>query len=506
MTEPTRRDAADGARQEVGQPSQLHVTLANMSKLTLALAITLPLGVVTKVLVPRVLGDEQAGILYFAEVFPMVVLSLIPMGIPVYLKKFLPPKPDHAREIFVTVMSFGAFVAALAILGLIVYLPLAGYDALTVRVTAIMVCSQAGVVFASSFLQRFFLETGLVTLSSVLSVAGKLMTVLLVLLCLWLKPEIEWVASAFLAAQLLFILVAMGQARSLGWLRGGIDFALLKRMLVVGRPFMFGGVLATMSQSIDSYCLSHLASFQELGYYSAMQRLLSILLLLSPVVAQAFGPALSRLFAQDGDEFTKMASSVIRVLAIVAFPMGLGLIVFSSEIVDLLYGRDFGPARYSLVVAGPILMFAYLSTYVGMIATIATSGKFFTLILGIGALINLSANWLLIPLGASWLGAGGAAAGSALATLLATSSDTILLVIASSARILDKRSLSAILVSLGLMGIFAFSQSSWSQLALGLRIGGFVVMVPLLMLLTRIVTPGDIAMLRALARRKATGA
>jgi O-antigen/teichoic acid export membrane protein len=473
-----------------------------MSQLSLAMAITLPLGLVTKILVPRTLGREQAGILFFAEMFPTLALSLIPMGIPVYIAKTVPPRHEHASEIFATVTIFGAIVATMAVLGLMGYLRLANYDSLTIRVTAIMGCSHAMSVFWNEYLLRFFLVTGRFALSSILSVAAKLTTVTLILLCLWLKPELEWVAAAFLAAQIIVLIATLHKARQIGFMSQSFNLTRLRRILGVGLPFLFSGVVAGVNASVDSFSLERLASFEELGFYSTSQRLLGILMLLTPLLGQAFGPTLSRLYVHDRAAFATMASTVIRTVVVAAFPMALGLIVFNREILQLLYGEQFIPARYSLIAAGPLLILVYLATFVAITASTATSGKFFSLALALGVVLNLCGNWLMIPAGAAWLGKGGAAAGATVATVIATASDTIFLSWISGVRVIDRRALHAIVIGVSLTILCGVTSPAWMPLDLSIRIAAFVILVPALLIGLRLITASDLQALRTAARRK----
>jgi O-antigen/teichoic acid export membrane protein len=483
-------------------PSLLRTGLANMSQLSLAMAITMPLGLVIKIMVPRVLGTEMAGILFFAETFPMLVLSFIPMGIPFYIQKAVPPRHEHAVEIFSTVAIFSGLVAGLAVLTLIAFMGFAGHDPLTIRVTGIMACTQAIAIICNDFIQRIYLATGRVTLSSVVNVTAKLATTLLVLLCLWLRPELMWIAATLLAAQTLVLAGNLLKSWQIGLMAGRFDLTLLKRMLRIGLPFLFGGVLATINASICTISLERLATFEELGFYGASQRLLGVLLLLTPLLGQAFGPTLSRLFAYDRAAYATVASTIVRGIVVVSLPLALGLILFRLEIIDTLFGAQFMPAHYALAAAGPVLIIVYLSSFVGISASTATSGKYFALVLAIGATLNACGNWLLIPIGVSWLGAGGAAAGAMAATIIATGSDAYLLSKISGVKIVDRRASHAIMVGLSLAALCCATLNFWDSLSLGVRIATFITIVPTLIFALRVVSLEDIRAIREAVRRR----
>jgi hypothetical protein len=73
---------------EKGLPSEnlLTKSLSNVTTIGLTMAITIPLGIVTRIWVPRVLGSKDAGILFFAESFPIFFMNFMTLGAPYYIQ------------------------------------------------------------------------------------------------------------------------------------------------------------------------------------------------------------------------------------------------------------------------------------------------------------------------------------------------------------------------------------------------------------------------------------
>jgi O-antigen/teichoic acid export membrane protein len=124
------------------------------------------------------------------------------------------------------------------------------------------------------------------------------------------------------------------------------------------------------------------------------------------------------------------------------------------------------------------------------------------LVLAIGAALNACGNWLLIPIGVSWLGAGGAAAGAMAATIIATGSDAYLLSKISGVKVVDRRASHAIMVGLSLAALCCATLNFWDSLSLGVRIATFVTIVPTLIFALRVVSLEDIRAIREAVRRR----
>ena len=477
-------------------------TLANFSKLAMAMGITLPLGIVTKILMPRMLGSDQTGVLYFAESFPLFLLSFMALGIPAYIQKHVPPRVEHAWEIFPSVALVGAVVGFVMMASVLVFLSFSTFDQLTVVVTAIMTCYQALTIYTNEFLQRFFLSIGRYSFTSIMNVVSKVIVVVSIVVCLWFSGSVVTVAFGFLISQCVIFTIMFWKAWSIGLTKSKINVDITKKIVLVGLPFFFGGALNTVNASIDSLLLSRLATFKELGYYGAAQRLVGIFLLLTPILGQTFGPTLSRVFVQERERYEQLFAKFSRILVLMASPLAVFFTGFGPEIIGLLYGPDFLAAKWAFLLSGPMVLFSYLTTFFFVSATTTTNGMRFPLILGLGALINLVLDYLLIQAGISAIGPGGAAAGATVASLVATTIEGYLFLRLSGFRALGKSV--GLMILLGTLPIvmIAIAGHAWFDLGPFTRIALLTLMYPPYLLLVRLVTRDDIVTVASLIRAR----
>jgi O-antigen/teichoic acid export membrane protein len=487
---------------EAGNEHLISSSLSNVSKLAVMLAITIPLSFVTRVLVPRALGSEKAGILFFAESFPLLLLSFMPLGLPVYIQKNVPPHPEHAREIFDSLIGFGALMAMVLLGGLAVYLAFSHFDPLTAQVIGVMACYQAIQIYSNEYLQKIFISLGQYSITSAINIGSKVLTVLFVLGSMWLNGGIIMVAGAFTAAQLIVLLVMLANARRSRLFGGGVSLPRIKAMLLVGAPFFLGGFLSTINSSIDGVCLERWASFAEIGYYGAAQRLLALFLLPVPIIGQVFSPIMSRAFANEREQYSSLITTITRGLMGLACPLAWLFVAFSKEIVGLLYGPQFAPAMLSTMVMGPLLIFSLLATFFAISAVITSTGKSFTAILFCGALINFTTDYFFIPLGGTTLGPGGAAAGAAFSSLCTTTFEMSLFLIVSCRGLLNGKMLYSLLVALLPVLLTAAAGDSWGNINLIYRVLLFAAVVPAYLFLVRLITLDDVSLVIKTLRAK----
>jgi O-antigen/teichoic acid export membrane protein len=488
---------------EKGLPSEnlLTKSLSNVTTLGLTMAITIPLGIVTRIWVPRVLGSKDAGILFFAESFPIFFMNFMTLGAPYYIQKFVPPRPEHGREIFDTISVFGAITATVLAFCLIGFLHSSDYDSLTIHVTAIMIGYQAIQIYSAEFIQKIFFALGHYSATSVTNILAKAITASFVAISLITFGSVVSVATAFTLAQSFNLALLLRLARKNQLLGGGFQPSLLKPIVLVGLPFLFGGTISTVNSSVDTFCLARFANFAELGYYGTSQRVLGLFLMPLPIISQVFGPLLSRLYAsQDRAQYSQILTDITRAIVVIMGPLAWGLVLFRSEIISLLYGTEFAPAALSLILQGPMLLLSALSTFFALSAVTTNSGKSFSLTLMAGATINIILDCLLIPLGAHHIGTGGAALGSVLASVLVVAGEMTIFLVISEYKIVNTPLIKIILAGLIPTGLLSATAIFWEGMSLTIRGIFLALMSPGYLFALRLVTAKDIARISLAAR------
>jgi O-antigen/teichoic acid export membrane protein len=135
-----------------------------------------------------------------------------------------------------------------------------------------------------------------------------------------------------------------------------------------------------------------------MGWYSASNRIVGVLLFPATTLAFALYPTLSRLWAEDKAGYAALVRLAFRALALVGICAAMGTILFADLVVDLLYGANrFGPAAGNLRILAVYLLLVYASIVLG-ISIVAAKREFrYAFAQSFCVVVSLVLDPLLIP-------------------------------------------------------------------------------------------------------------
>jgi len=182
----------------------------------------------------------------------------------------------------------------------------------------------------------------------------------------------------------------------------GFNMELLKKLLKFGLPYLPAGLSSMLIQGIDRPILGKLTNLDTVGIYNACYKLGIFMMLFVNMFQYAWQP----FFLQNAEE--KNAKEIFsKVLTYFTLASALILVILSLFIdnivaIPVLHGRTLIDSAYwgglSIV---PIILFGYLFNGLYVIFTagiyIEEKSMYIPLITGIGALVNIVVNFLLIP-------------------------------------------------------------------------------------------------------------
>ncbi|MGF2618134.1 flippase [Rossellomorea vietnamensis] len=150
---------------------------------------------------------------------------------------------------------------------------------------------------------------------------------------------------------------------------------------------------------LDKTMIGVLSNVEQVGFYAQSEKLIKAGLALVTALGTVMMPRMSNIFA-NGDTKTmiKYLNISLKAVAFIAVPMSVGLASLSSEFVPWFLGTEFEPAIILMVVLSPILFFIAMSNVMGTQFLLPSNRtKEFTISVTIGAVVNLTMNFILIP-------------------------------------------------------------------------------------------------------------
>jgi O-antigen/teichoic acid export membrane protein len=204
-----------------------------------------------------------------------------------------------------------------------------------------------------------------------------------------------------------------GMVRARGCYTGHLSRAELGRMLSYGLPLIPTALAVWALTFVDRLLLESLGSLSLVGEYAMANRLASVLLLVVTAFGIAFSPFALDLRTRDPERERAVRARVLTALVALLTFVGASLSVFAREAIAVLAPAFEDAAdTVGLLCLGTLLY--GIASVVMLEISIARRTVIFAVYSGVGALVNVALNLVLIPL----LGVVGAGISTAAAFLV----------------------------------------------------------------------------------------
>jgi O-antigen/teichoic acid export membrane protein len=179
------------------------------------------------------------------------------------------------------------------------------------------------------------------------------------------------------------------------------SFYWAKKLLRFGFPLIWAGIAVWIYSTSDRLILLHYRSLSEIGYFSIGSTFSQPIGLINMAIQMSFGVLFYSVYHKETDpkkpESKMLMVKVIGMYVTVATLIGVGLSVFSHEIIGFMATKKYLPG----IVVIPVLVFvnivAQLTEIVPVGISISEKTWHYTWIIIVAALFNIGLNFLLIP-------------------------------------------------------------------------------------------------------------
>ena len=129
------------------------------------------------------------------------------------------------------------------------------------------------------------------------------------------------------------------------------DKEILKQFFHDCWPLAFSGLFGIFMLNIDIVMLGWWRSAEEIGYYSASQRVVQIFYTLPAILASAAFPTITRFIKQKEVEKARVLNEKsMTILYFIAIPLAIGGIVLGKPIIKFIFGETYLPAAASFQI------------------------------------------------------------------------------------------------------------------------------------------------------------
>lgn len=345
----------------------------------------------------RYLGDEKFGVYSLAGALMYFTFLLNDLGLNTYCTREIARDPRAAPRWFAHALALKLATVLLSVLFLpaIWLIPALDHEA---RWAVVIFC---GYGVLSSFFQLSFAlfraheRMGYETL---ILVAEKIITSGLGIALLFLGHGLTAFCSVFVAGGLFSLVFGLGIIHKKFFpLRLSFDRRFAREVLIRALPFGLSMFLVTVYDRVDILMLSAMTTPQEVGWYAAAYKLLSLTNLVPTIFVTALFPALSREAALHSEEAARIFTRGVKYLVFLALPMIAGATLLADELVVFAFGADFRRAAPALRILSWVSGILFLNVFLAALLNAANHQKKLLAVQIAGLLANVGLNYALIP-------------------------------------------------------------------------------------------------------------
>ena len=394
--------------------SQIKTIFKNMSWLLVSQIIASVCGFIWTVLIARYLEVSAYGILGFAISLTGLLAMTVDFGISTHIVRHISTDNESAPKYLgnaiplKSIFAIGTFILTLIILILI------KSNEITITVTLLftiemIIKSFIGLLNGSfqAFEKGKYQGIGNTLLNTIL--------LLFILITIFTDLGLYGIAISYILANFIALLYEyISFYKNVTKPKFEIDKKFCKNITIASIPFAVGTILYTIYYSIDIVMLSKLVGDYATGIYNATYKLISVLTLFYSVYGAVIFPIMSKFYKNDEKLLTISFEKSIKYLMLIIIPLALGTMLYSSDIINLIYGHKYDAASsvFSILIWTVCLLF--INGACNYLLNASHKEVTVTKIYAIAAIFNIVFNFFMIP----YLSYNGAAITTVLSDLL----------------------------------------------------------------------------------------
>ena len=182
---------------------------------------------------------------------------------------------------------------------------------------------------------------------------------------------------------------------------------IVRDLLTIGVPIALGACIMAILNSIDSkLCMNRLQTAAHFSYFEAKvlygvygkaQTFFNLPAAFITPLTISIVPAISAAFARgDKEDAAKISEDSMRIAAVIALPMGVGLSVMSEPIMRGFYPESHHAGPVLLAIMGAAAFFVCMLLMENAVLQASGKEKYTMITMIVGGLVKIAVNWILV--------------------------------------------------------------------------------------------------------------
>lgn len=351
---------------------------------------------IAAILIANYLGREQNGMLTGAVVYVYFFASIASLGLDQFIVKELHQFPANRDSILGTSFFLKIF-AGLACVPLI-FLAYNIYPLQATPYLFVFILSFTGIFQAFTVVDSYFQSQVQSKYIMRVQVFGNLIASLFKFGLIWLKMPILWfVFAALLDVVLLsagYFLTYQNSGRSVfNW---KFEFPLARKLVQFSWPLIVSGIMVSVYMKVDQVMIQNMVGVKEAGAYATVAQLSEAWYFIPIAIVSSLFPAILNAKRDDEERYKKRLQDLYDLMVLLSLPLAL-IITFASPLIYRLYKPEYAYAAPVLSVHIWAGIFVFLGTASSQFLIAENYIKLTFIRTGVGAIVNIVLNLILIP-------------------------------------------------------------------------------------------------------------
>ena len=355
-------------------------------------------GILISVLLARYLGDVDYGKYVFVISFVHLFSVLLNFGFSNYFVNEISQNKSKLKDYLQNTLFIKIFISFLFLLIIFIAVNFSGKSEEVRNYVYIMSVS----LIFTSFLDLYysvFRSHNKMSHQTLFMASVSIFNLLFIIIGVYLDLSLYFILLVFFASYFInFILASIFIHRN--YVTIGLKFnpKLCKKLIISVLPFILSAVFVRIYHDMDQVMLSFMKGDQVTGWYGADYKILMAINMLGGVYYSVYHPVVARLYKRNKEKLETLVKATIKMTYLLVIPAAVGVSILAKKIIVLFYGSEYQGGTLALQILIWSIVFTLVNQAFGRIMQASKNMKAYTFAIGIGALINIIANIILIPL------------------------------------------------------------------------------------------------------------
>lgn len=172
---------------------------------------------------------------------------------------------------------------------------------------------------------------------------------------------------------------------------------LIKPILTSAWPFAIAGVLGMLLTNTDILLVGWMRSVEEVGFLSAVNRIIQLLYLVPSVLAVSLLPTFARLAGKDNAKMRRAMERAVSIILLAGIPLAIGGFILGVPIIKTIFGDAYAPGIAAFKILSLTLPLGFLGTILSYAIFAFDQQRKLIVFSTIGGVLNVVLDLLLIP-------------------------------------------------------------------------------------------------------------